>query len=380
MEVLFESTVALLRERGHEVATLERDNAGIRGLAAKARAAMDGVYSPGASREMTALLRRERVDVVHLHNLYPLLSPSVVNACRAAGVPVVMTLSDYKLICPTGQYFRDGAPCHRCAGGREYRCVSSNCRGNLAESVAYALRTAAARRGGWVTRGVDRFLACSDFLRERFVAEGFPADRVVVLPNPARMPAEAPRPGDGEYAAFVGRISPEKGLDCLVAAARIAGIPVRVAGDPARMPHLAAAAPPNVCFVGALRRDELGDFLAGARFLVVPSTFEEPFGIVAAEAMGHARAVVAARSGGLAEVVDDGETGFLFAPGDDGALAVLMRRLWDDPALAERLGRAGRVKAWREYRGEIYCTRLERIYQEVTRPAGSMTATPAATA
>lgn len=363
-EVLFDNLVDALRARGHHVVTVERDNGTIRGLAGGVRAALDGLYSPKAGREMRDLIERERPDVAHFHNLYPQLSPAVVRACNEAGVPVVMSLHDYKLVCPTAQYFRDGAPCHRCAGGREYHCVLSNCRGSLLESTAYAARTALARRAGWLTRGVDRFVACSDFVRRRHVAEGFPAERIVVVPNLSDMPDRLPPRPPGRYAAFVGRISPEKGVRTLVDAARIAGIPVRVAGAGAPAEMLAAATP-DVEFVGPLGRAEVPAFLAGARFLVVPSLFEEPFGIVAAEAMGQGVPVVAARSGGLPEVVEEGETGLLFEPGDAAALAERMTRLWNDPALAYELGRNGRAKALREYEKGVYCTRLEQVYESI---------------
>jgi glycosyltransferase involved in cell wall biosynthesis len=367
-EVLFDNLVVALRARGHEVMTVERDNGDIRGVTGGLRAALDGLYSPRAGREMRELIDRERPDVAHFHNLYPQLSPAVVRACNEAGVPVVMSLHDYKLVCPTAQYFRDGAPCHRCSGGREYHCVLANCRGSLLESTAYAARTALARRAGWLTRGVDRFVACSDFVRGRYVGEGFPAERIVVIPNLSDMPARLPPRPQGGYAAFVGRISPEKGIRTLLDAARISGIPVRVAGagtGALTLTEMTAPAAANVEFVGPLGRAEVAAFLAGARFLVVPSLFEEPFGIVAAEAMGQGVPVIAARSGGLPEVVEDGETGLLVPPGDVAALAERMRLLWNDPALALELGRQGREKALREYEKGIYCTRLERVYESI---------------
>ena len=363
-EVLFAALVSLLASRGHEVITLERQNSEIRGLTAHIRAAVDGIYSVPAKKEMAELLRRELPDIVHLHNVYPQLSPSVVQACNEAGVPVVMSLHDYKLICPTAQYFRDGSPCHLCSGGREYHCLLTNCRGNWSESAAYAARTVVARRAGWFTKGVDRFIPCSEFVREHHVREGFPAERMVVIANFADMPAHNSARDVGTYAAFLGRISPEKGVGLLCEAARLTSLPVRVAGTGAAAARIFEPSP-SVTFVGRLGRADVGPFLNGARYLVVPTLCEEPFGIVAAEAMGHGLPVIAARTGGLTEVVDDGVTGLLFEPGDVRALAECMTRLWNDPHLARSLGEAGRVKAIREYHKETYCTRLERVYESV---------------
>jgi glycosyltransferase involved in cell wall biosynthesis len=354
----------LLASRGHEVITLERQNSDIRGLTAHIRAAVDGIYSVPAKKKMAELLRRERPDIVHLHNVYPQLSPSVVQACNEADVPVVMSLHDYKLICPTAQYFRDGSPCHLCSNGREYHCLLTNCRGSWPESAAYAARTVVARRAGWFTKGVERFIACSEFVREQYVKEGFPAERMVVIANFADMPARNPAPNVGTYAAFLGRISPEKGVGLLLEAARLTSIPVRVAGTSATAAQIFEPSP-TVTFVGQLGRADVGPFLNGARYLVVPTLCEEPFGIVAAEAMGHGLPVIAARTGGLTDVVDDGVNGLHFEPGDVGALAECMTRLWNDPHLARSLGAAGRAKAIREYHKEVYCTRLERLYESV---------------
>jgi glycosyltransferase involved in cell wall biosynthesis len=372
---MFDALAARLRRRGHEVITLEPDNRSIAGLSGRVGAALSGIWSPAAQGAMSQLLRRERPEVVHLHNLYPLLSPSVVAACRAAAVPVVMSLHDYKLLCPTAQYFRDGAPCRRCSGGREIQCVLGNCRGNVLESAAYALRTAAARRGEWLTRGVDRFVACSEFVRRRHVEEGFPAERVAVIPNFVEIPLRLDSPPRGEYAAFLGRLSPEKGIAPLLQAARICGVPLRIAGAGDAGPA-AAEAGPNVRFVGPLSRDGLAAFFAGAAFAVVPSLFEEPFGLVAAEAMGHGLPVIASRTGGLAGLVEDGVDGFLVPPADAGALAERMALLWSDRDRAAAMGTAARRKARHDFDPERYCERLERLYQQVAEPAAIPAAAP----
>lgn len=368
-EVMFDESSRLLRARGHEVVVLERDNRTIAGTAGRIGAALSGVYSPAARREVAAILRRERPDVAHFHNLYPLLSPSAVLACREAAVPVVVSLHDYKLVCPTAQYFRDGAPCHRCAGGREYNCVLTNCRDSLPESLAYALRTAIARRAGWIVEGVDRFVACSDFVRDRHVAEGFPPDRVRVIPNFATFPRRMPERSPGAYAAYVGRLSAEKGIATLIDAARIARVPLHIAGS-ARPEDVPRQLPPGVQLVGRISRAELGGFLGGARFAVVPSIFEEPFGLAAAEAMGHGLPVIASRIGGLEGLVTDGVDGFRVAPGDAAALAERMALLWNDPALAARMGAAARARAVHDFDPGTHCDRLEHLYGELT-PRGA---------
>ena len=367
-EVVFEAITRLLRSRGDEVVVVDRDNKDIGGIAGKLVAFGSMVYSPSAKREMGKLLRDERPDVVHVHNLYPQLSPSVLDACRDEGVPVVMSVHDYKLTCPTAQHLRDGKVCEKCLGGHEQWCAIHNCRGNRAMSVAYAVRNVAARVSGKIVDGVDAFLCCSRFIANQMQRGGFGADRIRVLPNFADVPDAPPRTANGDYVAFVGRISPEKGLDVLMRAAETTRLPVRIAGDFSTMPELLDAAPPTVEFVGKLSREELPTFLGGARMLVVPSVWYEVFGLVAAEAMARRVPVVASRIGGLSEVVEHGATGLCVEPGDAAALAAAMVELWDDPIRARAMGDAGRLRVQREFSAAVYYERLTAAYRSVIAP------------
>ena len=367
MEVLFESITKLLRSRGDEVIVVERDNKNIHGLAGKLSSFGSMIYSPSAKREMTKLLRDERPDVVHAHNLYPQLSPSILDACREEGVPVVMSVQDYKLTCPTAQHLRNGKPCEKCLGGHEQWCAIHNCRGSRAMSVAYAIRNASARVSEKIHDGVDAYLCCSKFVADLITRGGYPAERIHVLPNFADLPESSPKTSPGEYIAYVGRISPEKGIDVLIDAARVNGLPVKIAGDPSAMPELQNNLPPNVEFVGSLRRDQIPNFLGNARMLAVPSVWYEAFGIVCAEAMAYRLPVVASRMGGLPEVVDDGEIGLCVEAGNPTAWAEAMASLWNDPTRALAMGEAGRAKALREYSPTVYYERLTAAYRAVAR-------------
>ena len=364
-EVVFEAITTLLRSRGDEVVVVDRDNKDIGGLAAKLAAFGSMVYSPSAKREMAKVLRDARPDVAHVHNIYPQLSPSILDACREENVPVVMSVHDYKLTCPTAQHLRDGKVCEKCLGGREYWCAIHNCRGSRAMSVAYAVRNVAARASGKIDDGVDAFLCCSTFIANQMTRGGFDASRIRVLPNFADLADSPPRSRRGDYVAYVGRISPEKGIDVLIEAARTRGLPVKVAGDPSKMPVLVANAPSNVEFVGPVSRDRLPAFLDAARMLVVPSVWYEVFGLVAAEAMARRLPVIASRIGGLPEVIDDGVTGLCVPPGDADALAVAMDDLWHDAARADAMGEAGRLKARREFSPDAYYARLTAAYRAV---------------
>ena len=365
-DAMVKSTLAALNRRGIEASLFEKSSETVgSSLVGKMHAFASGVYSRAAAREMSHRLADARPDVVHVHNLYPVLSPSVLGACRRAGVPVVMTCHNYRLICPIGVLYRRGSVCELCAAGREYWCVLRNCRDRLDESVAYALRNAVARIAGLYKRNVTCYIAVSEFLKRRLVEAGFPTDRIEVVPNIVSIPEASPDPPRGEYVAYVGRLTAGKGVTTLLEAARaLPDVPFRLAGEGELAPWVREMAPPNLSSTGLLDDAELADFYAGARFLVVPSDWYETFGLVAAEAMVRGVPVIASRSGGLREVVEDNVTGLLFDAGDAADLAGKIAHLWNEPALCCRMGRAGRERVIREYNEEAYCKCLVAVYRK----------------
>ena len=368
-EVFYEGVTDVLRDRGHHVSTFERDSSTIETLPQKAAALGSAIRSPANRRLVREMVEDEHIDLVHLNNVWPLVSPSVIDACHDArggrGVPVVMSMQDYKLTCPAGQHLRHGVVCEKCMNGREHWAAVHGCRENRAWSAAYAVRNVANRLRGVFHDRVTLYLPCSQFVADHLVRGGFDAERMHVVPDFTDLPESksdcAAKPG-GAYAAYVGRISPEKGLDVLIEASRRTGIPVKIAGDPRKMPALVAAAPPQVEFVGKLSRDALPEFYEGARFGVVPSRWYECFGIVAAEAQGYGCPVIASRIGGLPEVVQEGVTGLLVEPDDPADLARAMRRLWDSPAEVAAMCRNARRRAAEQFSTDVFYRRLAAAY------------------
>jgi glycosyltransferase involved in cell wall biosynthesis len=349
-----ETTRAMLRRRGHRVIVLNEDSRRIQTGRDRLAAAIAGVYSPAAKRRVGAVCERTRPDVVHVHNVYPLLSPSVVVAAADAKLPIVMTIHNYGLTCPIRTHFTHGGPCRRCAARGEHWCVLRNCRGHLLESMAYAARAWAARSRGWIRDRVTLFAAVSRTVAAYLREARIPSARIAVVPNAVAVPPTAADPARGHYALYVGRLSVEKGVDTLAAAlART---------DPALRLHVVGTGPdearwrttPRVTWHGALPPEAVASMYRDARFTIVPSVCEETFGLAAAESMSHAVPVLASRIGGLRELIDDDEDGVLCEPGNAAALAEHMSRLWRDPPLCRRLGEAGRRKIVQRY-GEDRC-------------------------
>ncbi len=365
-EIVVDRLAALLQQRGHNVLQFRRSSEEIPGLwFGKVRAFFSGIYSWTSRYEVARLLRRHRPDVVHVHNLFPLISPSILPECRRARVPVVMTVHNYRLVCPNGLHLSDGAICERCLGGREYRCVVQNCERNLLKSTGYAVRNYVARVARLFLDNVTVYAPLTDFQRRRLVAAGYPGDRMAVIPN--MIPGEGPPAASpaGNYVGYVGRISPEKDLPTLLAAAaQCPDVPFRVAGDFSRMPELLSRAPANVQFVGHLDAARLSEFYRDLRMLVLPSKCFEAFPLVLVEAMLQRKPVICSNIGGLPEIVEEGVTGLLFQTGNAAELGEKVRSLWSRPDLCRRMGEAGRAKAVREYSAEKYYERLLAVYRQ----------------
>ena len=359
------ATIEVLRRRGVEVEEFVRDSRRLSGkLGGKFTAFVGGIYAAEAVREFERALLRCRPEVVHVHELYPLISPWILPCCEKRGVPVVMSCSDFRLSCPIATHYVRGASCYRCMGGREYWCVLRNCRDNVPESLAYALRNASARHFDLFGRYVHRLVVASDYQRDFFIDRlGIEAQRVVVNYCAIALPPKAVAdPATGGYVGFAGRFAEEKGVEVMVEACRSAGLPMRFAGDAPS--HPAVLPGDDASFIMTKSPAELAGFYRGARVIVAPSLWPETFGIVPAEAMSHGIPVVASRLGALDGTVRDGETGLLAEPGNAADFAEKIGRVWNTPELARRLGRNARRYVETQFSGQAHFDRLFSVYEE----------------
>lgn len=326
---------------------------------------MAGIHSGVSCRSVRASLRMFRPDVANVHNVYPLISPSILKVCHNEGVPVVMTVHNYRLVCPNGLFMTRGQVCHRCAGGHEYWCVLRNCENSLGKSMGYALRNWIARKRRAFLDNVTMYMALTQFQRDLLIQEGFPAHRIEVVPNAADAADIVPTEDPGVHVGFVGRISAEKGIATLrAAAATMPSVPFRAAGGFAPSSPLVSGGPDNLEYLGQIDRSRLRAFYTASRIIVLPSICYEGFPIVLPEAMLHGKPVVCSRIGGLPEIVDDGVTGLLFEPGNAEELAEKVRYLWDRPDICRQMGQAGRDKALREYSHERYYERIMGVFDQ----------------
>lgn len=354
-EAVVDRMAAMLRARGHEVAFYRLTSAGRRdSLWGRVEGFACGLYSPAGVRGLRRALRRERPDVVNVHNLYPFISPAALFQCRRAGVPVVMTVHNFRLLCPTGLFMRGGRPCELClARGNEWPCVCHNCEHALLKSVGYAARNAVARLTGAYRKSVTAYACITDFQRRRLLSGGFDAGRLFVIPNSMDAPA-AFVPTVGGYVAYVGRLSEEKGYDLLVdVARRHPEIEFRLAG--ALRDGCEENVPRNVRLLGHLSKDDLGAFLRDACLVALPSRCYEGFPMTILEAAAYGKPVVGPDHGGFTEIIGHGDDaiGRLFRPGDVSDLEEKIIELWNDPASTMRLGQKAFEKLRVKYSTEV---------------------------
>ncbi|MFI6091304.1 glycosyltransferase [Streptomyces sp. NPDC051218] len=364
--------VALLRAAGHRVEVFERrsDDIAARSLPSKAAVPLLVPWNPAVRKELTARLRAERPDVVHVHNVFPLLSPAVLAACADAGVPAVATLHNYTQVCPPGTLQRDGRPCTECVGAAApLPAVRHGCyRGSRLATVPLALSLSVNRRRWW--SGVERFFCISAAQRDVLVGSGMPAERLAVKHNFVPEP-EIRREGAGEHLLYLGRLAEAKGVRVLMAAwDEIAadggvGVPLVIAGAGPleREVRAWAAGRDDVRCVGLCDTAESQKAIARAVAVVAPSTWLEAFGLVVVEAMAAGVPTVAAGHGAFVELVEDGVSGLLHRPGDATSLANCVRRVTVDAARNQEMGRAARRRYEQGFSPAVGLERLVEGYR-----------------
>jgi glycosyltransferase involved in cell wall biosynthesis len=367
-DTLVSNTIDLLRSKGECVVPLVRRSRDLgSGLRGKFHAFAAGLYSHSAYKAMEHLIQKEKPDIVHVHDLYPLLV-WVLKACGDAEVPVVMTCHNYRFTCPMMFHLNKGKVCERCVNGHEHWCILNNCRNSIFESTAFALHNIVARKSRLFLDNVTLFIALTEFSKTRLRKAGVPESKLEVLPNVVNMPTSGADSSGGLYATYVGRFSAEKGIDILLSAAALnPNIPVRLAGDYSTLPQLLSTATENVKFVGQLDREQLIDFYRRSRFVVVPSKWYEVCPMVVIEAKSYGLPVIASRIGSLKEMIDESVTGLFFEPGNAEDLAGKMKMLWENSDLCNRMGRMARVKAMHECDADAYYRKLIAIYEKAIK-------------
>jgi glycosyltransferase involved in cell wall biosynthesis len=356
-----DSEAELLRSRGHAVEFLLRDN---REIESTGDAAVAALWSRRAARETRALIDKFRPHILHVHNTFPLLSPSIYWAAQGRGVAVVQTLHNFRLFCAQAMFLRGGQICEDCVGHLPWRGIVRRCyRGSLAQSAVLVGSLGLHRTLGSYRAKVTRYIALNEFCRRKFIAGGIPASKIAVRPNFADIGATPPQARFGGL--FVGRLAPEKGVGTLRAALLEDVVRFDVIGTGPQEGTLRAL--PGVRLLGRLGQQEVQARMRRASFLVLPSVWYENFPRVLIEAFACGLPVIASRIGALAELIEPGKTGLLFSPGSARELRQAIDWARSHPNRMEQMGLNARERYEAEYTPQINYRRLIAIYQDAIR-------------
>jgi len=373
-DVVFAQECRNLQQAGHNVVVYCRSNSEIENLETgpldRIALAKNAIWSSSARRDFEVLLARETPDLVHVHNTFVMISPSIYSACRDRGIPVVQTLHNFRLLCPAASLYRDGGICEDCLDDRLWNSVRHRCyRGSRTATTTVALMLATHKILGTWRESVDTFIALTAFSRDKFIAAGFDEKKITVKPNFVD-PDPGPRTNVGDYALFAGRLSEEKGASIFLAAWRrlLSRCPAHIIGDGPERTKLETQAHRHphsaILFRGRLPREETVAAVKGARLLIVPSICYESFPMAIAEAMACGTPVICSRLGAMKEIVEDHITGLHFAPGDPDDLAQKIDWALNHPVQLAEMGRAARRQYETHYTAERNYSILMKIYEQ----------------
>jgi glycosyltransferase involved in cell wall biosynthesis len=370
-DIIFEQDKKNLQRAGHDVITYERSNHELEHISILQRAMLvkNIVWDSETKRDFEGLLEKKSPDVVHVHNTFVMISPSIYSACRERRVPVVQTLQNYRLMCPGALFFRDGKVCEDCVDHSLWHGIRHGCyRNSRMETAGVALMLAWHRRMKTYHELIDCAVAATEFSRGKFLAAGFDSQKVVVKPNFVD-PDPGPRDRIGDYAVFTGRLSVEKGVATLLEAWAQSrnDQPLKIVGDgPLReslQTYAAGHGLSNVSFTGRLSRDETIAIVKGAQFQIVPSVSYEGFPMVIAEGFACGVPMICSRLGAMQEIVIDHRTGLHFSPGDAQDLASKIDWAWNHSAELAQMGAAARKQYESEFTAEKNYSQLMQIYE-----------------
>lgn len=369
-EAVVDKMAEMFINHGHDVFFYRKTTEGVReSLSGKIKGFLSGIYSPSGVRGMREALNKYKPDIVNIHNLFPFISPAALFKCKKAGVPVIMTVHNFRLICPTGIFMRNGLPCEMCLEkGSELSCIKYNCEKSLMKSIGYTLRNIVARKTGAYKKCVDKFVCITEFQKKKLIQAGFDENKIVVIPNFLNssdiIDSEYV---EGEYVAYSGRLSSEKGVDLILEVARRhKDIKFKFAGELRDKDLIKSGIPDNCEFVGYLSGDTLQSFYKKSSFVVMASKWYEGFPMTILETARYKKTTIVPDHGGFTEIIGKGNEaiGRLFKPNDINDLEKQIVELWNSPKDRERLGNKAFDKLKKKYCSEVVYEEWEKVIDE----------------
>ena len=366
-EAVVDKMAAMLQSHNHTVCFYRLTTEGARDtISDKIKGFTAGIYSHIGVKGMAEILLKEKPDIINVHNLYPFISPAALFECKKANIPVVMTVHNFRLICPTGLFMRNGKPCEQCLDRKnEWSCIKYNCEHSIFKSIGYTLRNVYARWTKAYLKNVDMFACITEFQKKKLIEAGYDKNKITVIPNSIDAPCSY-TPTSGEYIAYIGRLSYEKGYDLLVEVAR-KHPEIKFCFAGAQREKNNTEIPKNVEFKGYLQKKELSKFIQESRFIVIPSRCYEGFQMAILEAACHGKPAIAPNHGGFTEIIGQGENaiGKLFEPSNTDDLDKQIAELWNNQTLTEELGEKAFKKLKKHYDSEVVYKQWETLFSKL---------------
>jgi len=366
---VYAAEACLLQAHGHRISHFTM-NSEIIGKMNPIVLAIKTIWNHDAYKRLKNRIKSDRPEIVHFHNIFPLISPSAYYACRDAGVPIIQSLHNFRLFCLNALLLRDGKICEECLGrllpwpGILYSCYKSSRRASAVTASMLLFH----RLSKTYINLIDLYIALSSSSQKKFIQGGLPQANIVIKPN-----FVSADPGLSaelrDCVLFVGRFDAEKGIDTLLQAWRgFPAIPLKAVGTGPlfldAQKKIEQGRYSQIELTGSIAHEEVLSLLQTARLLVVPSRTLENFPLVIAEAFACGVPVIASRLGAMAEIVEDGKTGLLFTPGDAEDLAAKVEWAWNHPAEMAEMGKAARREYEEKYTAERNYQMLMEIYQQ----------------
>ncbi len=337
----------------------------------KLKIATSLIYSWEAKKKMERLIQDCSPQIAHLHNIYHQTSPSILPILKKKGIPVVMTLHDFKLVCPNYTLSRSNSFCEDCQGKNFYQAVKNRCiNDSFFFSALGAVEMYVHKWWGVYTKSVDLFIALSQFTKNKMIKYKIPQEKIVVLPNCIDLSSNRPTAQTEEYILFLGSLSERNGLFTLInAMEKLPQINLVIAGEGELKEKLMQIKRTkkldNIHLAGFLKGNKLKELINGAKFTVFPAICYHNCPMALLESLAFARPVVASNLGSIPEFVEDGVDGLLFQPGNPLDLAEKIKYLYQKPLLAKKMGIAARKKTEARFSSETYYPQLLNIYQNL---------------
>lgn len=373
--VVFQNELKILEKNGIDVIKYTRHNDEIQkfGIYDKLGLPFKNIWSIETYREIKKLIKKEKPDIAHFHNIWYLISPSAYYACKDAGVPIVQTLHNFRIFCANGLLLRNGKVCEACLNRAPWRSVLYGCyRGSHLCSIPIAMTEWTHQIVGTWKNVVNTYIALTNFSKNKFIQAGLKQDKIYVKPNFLTNPPEPDYSNNG-YAIFIGRLSKEKGIDILIEAFKRLSISLKliIVGSGLLKNKLEKTVKlenlSNIQFVCSIKHEQCIELLKKSSFLIMPSVCYEGFPVVICESFACGKPVIASNLGAMAELVEDGKTGFLFEPGNPEDLALKIKWMMENEDVCIEMGKNARKVFEEKYTGEKNFYISLKIYQNTLR-------------